>query len=309
MSLSDYARVTLYKDKNYGSTSVTLAPGRYANIATATGMPRNDVSSIKVTPYTTVTLCSKTDYGGNCIKIVGPIEIPDLSRYGSGFNNATESVIVDVIQPSSADILSCCKGEKSVCGPYTPGTPVCDRAIAGYCKKNMGTPYCQSWCRTHPELCDAQVIAYCKANPGDPYCACVLSKATGVANPKCVDDKCVRFGYLTTNMRDTPCPSIVDCSIRAKLVNNGVTLANVVPIEQNCGNSPSGTGTKSSSGSTSGTTTKKSSKVTTVGNPTADTIAAAVGINWTLVLFVVLAIVLAIVGIMWWTSDPEPAAV
>jgi hypothetical protein len=41
---------------------------------------------------------------------------------------------------------------------------------------------------------------------------------------------------MTTNMQNTPCPTVIDCSIQATLINNGVSLSTTVPIEQNCGN-------------------------------------------------------------------------
>lgn len=238
MSTSLQQPVVLYKDKNYSGTTVGLAAGRWENIATATGMPRGAVSSVKVAPFYAVTLYSGTVYGGNSMRITGPAEIPDLSRYSTGFNDKTESVIVESLPPTQSQLMGCCMPASGVasgsCGPYTPDSAACKTYTAQYCSKNMDKPFCQSWCRNNTELCDAGVIAYCKKNPNDPYCACVNSPAGKIANPKCVDSKCIKFGYLTTNMARTACPDMIDCSVRAKLVNSGVSLATVVPIAQNC---------------------------------------------------------------------------
>lgn len=246
MSVESYSKVILYKDPNYGGTSVIVGVGRVADIADATGLPRNSLSSLKVAPFTKVTLFSERNLGGNYVSIEGPAEIPDLRRYADGFNDKTESIVVEHLPPTKDAVVKCCTNntDPAACGPYTAGSSLCDAAIASSCENTMGSSFCQSWCRDHPELCDKQVIAYCAKNPRDPYCACILSKATGVANPKCVDDKCVRFGYMTTNMQRTPCPTVIDCSIQATLINNGVSLSTVVPIEQNCGNSSNTTVTK-----------------------------------------------------------------
>lgn len=255
--------VILYKDPNYASTSVSLKPGKYENIATATGMPKNAVSSVRVPVFTAVTLYSELIYGGNSIRIVGPAEIPDLRKYATGFNDKTASVIVEALPPNEKQLLSCCSagalGDKTTigdaCGPYSPESAQCKSTIASYCAKNMSSPFCQSWCRNNTEICDAPVIAYCKKNPKDPYCSCINSKAGKIANPKCVDSKCITYGYLTTNMARTACPDLIDCSIKTKLLNSGVSLATVIPVEQNCGNGDSQGGTPASTTQTNNSPT------------------------------------------------------
>lgn len=225
----------LYKGRNYSDTAVKLGPGRYEDIATASGMPRGAVSSIKVAAFTAVTLYSERVFGGKSIRIQGPDEIPDLSRYSTGFDDKTASVIVESTA-TPATLLRCCTTPgMDKCGDYVAGSPMCEKIVGDHCVANIGSPYCQQWCRKNTERCDSAVIAWCAKNPNDPYCTCINSKAGKIANPKCVDAKCIRTGYMTTGMERTACPDIIDCSIRAKLINNGVSLATIVPIQQNCG--------------------------------------------------------------------------
>lgn len=247
--------VILYKDRNYAGTAVELKVGdRFEDIAAATGMPRGAVSSIRVAPFVAVTLWSDRVYGGKSMRIAGPIDIPDLGRYAGGFNDKTASVIVESTA-TDAQLLKCCKTPGATgCGDYTYGSPACSRIVGDHCVKNVGDSFCQQWCRNNTEKCDAAVIAWCEKNPGDPYCSCIKSKAGKIANPKCVDAKCVRYGYLTTNMERTACPNVIDCSVRAKLINSGVSLATVVPIEQNCGGDANTSTKVTSSGTGSGVT-------------------------------------------------------
>jgi hypothetical protein len=58
-----------------------------------------------------------------------------------------------------------------------------------------------------------------------------------VANPLCVDSKCIATGYATTNMKNTTCPTVIDCSVKATLENSGISIGQSIPIRQNCGDS------------------------------------------------------------------------
>jgi hypothetical protein len=41
-------------------------------------------------------------------------------------------------------------------------------------------------------------------------------------------------GYLTQNMRITPCPDVTNCTIQAKILNSGIQVANMT-LDQRCG--------------------------------------------------------------------------
>lgn len=41
-------------------------------------------------------------------------------------------------------------------------------------------------------------------------------------------------GYLTQNMRITPCPDVTNCTMQAKILNSGIQVANMT-FDQRCG--------------------------------------------------------------------------
>lgn len=109
--------------------------------------------------------------------------------------------------------------------------------IKSYCLNNLDDIKCQEWCKISGNgICDNAILDYCENND-DPFCSCVNSKLQNPkfgVNPKCLDQDCIRHGYLTQNMKNANCPDIVNCEIQAKLNNSGVNLANFT-INQNCG--------------------------------------------------------------------------
>ena len=231
------AVVELFRDDTYKGISVKLGYGRYSELDKQTGMPNNSITSVKVAPFTKVTLYKDRFFGpGRSVTVFGPKEIPHLSKYEGDLNNEITSAIVERVEPTIKQKLDCCTGRQtSHCAEFQPGSTTCNEAIAGYCSNRLSDPFCKSWFKQHPAYGDAPSINYCRINPTDPYCSCINSKATGIANPKCVDRNCITNGYLTKNMRETPCPSQIDRTMYVNLTNSGVSLASTVPIQQNCG--------------------------------------------------------------------------
>lgn len=179
------------------------------------------------------------NFNDAAIVIYGPMDIPDLRFYQNGWTDRIESIIVKEIKPTLAVKAKCCQGlsPPNECGKYVAGSLLCKDIMGEYCSTNMRDAKCQSWCKSNTEICDNSVIAFCNKNPTHPYCTCIKSPAQtkGLVNPKCVDAKCLNTGYLTTAMKNTNCPNIVDCSIVNTLNNTGVILNYQVPIQQNCG--------------------------------------------------------------------------
>jgi hypothetical protein len=48
-------------------------------------------------------------------------------------------------------------------------------------------------------------------------------------------------GYATTNMKNTQCPNVINCTVKNQLINSGVVISNNIQTDQNCGNEASTT--------------------------------------------------------------------
>jgi hypothetical protein len=234
--------VTVWDARDYtGSTKANIDYGTYSNV-TKIGMPNDSISSIKVAPFTKVTLYDDAYYRGNKISFTGPKNIPRLGDYDSGWEDIITSIKVERVEPPIATQLSCCQGTTAAtsCGEYKPNSARCNSVLGTYCADaaHLGEQRCRTYCRANTAQCDTAVVAYCAANPTDPFCTCLMSPAStkGLINPKCVDRKCLDTGYITTSMGATACPSQVTCAINTALTNSGVILSNTVPVQQNCGN-------------------------------------------------------------------------
>ena len=233
--------VQIWEGYNYTGSNASLNYGQYANV-NLIGIPNDSLSSIKVAAFTSVTLYDNANFGGDRIVIVGPKEVPSLSNYTGGMNDRTTSIDVVFLEPSGDTKANCCTGAGGglECGPYANESNECNfRAMPGYCANNMADPRCQSWCRAHPVQCNQMALVFCASAEGQssPFCSCINSPANAknIINPKCIDKSCLDSGYLTPNMRDTACPSIIDCSVKATLNNSGIILSNNIPVQQNCG--------------------------------------------------------------------------
>ncbi|QYB17434.1 hypothetical protein PV-S19_0070 [Pacmanvirus S19] len=130
----------------------------------------------------------------------------------------------------------CSIGTRTInCNELVPGSTAATTYMSSYCSKpgNVATPECKVWCKTNPQFCDAAVAEYCKLNGTDKYCSCINSPAQGIA--KCVDGTCLTYGYVPTNMANTQCPNVINCTVQAALTNAGRSIAQSIPIQQNCG--------------------------------------------------------------------------
>ena len=267
MSVSPHYPVTIYTLNDYAGSTGSLPYGRYPSMD-RTGIPNDSMNSIKVAAFTTVILYFDPNFQGRATLLVGPVNIPSFGVYQGQISNAISSLIVTRNEPTMDTKLKCCQGSLPdySCGEYVPGSSMCSSNTATYCSTHMGDPYCQSWCRSNTILCDKPVTDYCAINPNDPYCSCVNSIASkaNIANPKCVDIKCLDTGYLTTSMANTNCPSIVTCDIVVQMQNAGIILSNKIPIQQNCGaNSTSSVKTIGPGGGTTTTTSGSGGNTTT----------------------------------------------
>ncbi len=233
--------LTVYADENYNGITLGLVVGVYPSVRNI-GIPNDSITSLRVAAFTKVVLYADDNFAGTSITLLGPIDIPNLKYYAGGFNDATSSISVTALPPTLDFQAGCCRGTNDAgqCGKYVPGSAACNTTLSQYCSTNMGTAACQQYCRANSAVCDSYVASYCDKNPTDPYCACIKSPAQvkNIYNPKCADSKCLNTGYLTTAMQNSNCPSIVDCSIKTSLENNGVLLSYSVPVQQNCGGNP-----------------------------------------------------------------------
>jgi len=229
--------VTLYVGNNYSDESQGVDYGDYPWLPTI-GFPNDALSSLKIAPFTKVSLFCDGSYGGCRFDYLGPMEISDLRA--TGFNDSASSMQVVPITPTLETQINCCNGTSSAyqCGKYVPGSATCTDSMTQWCSTHMSDPKCKSWCTNNTAICDPFAQTYCDQNPTDPYCACIKSPAKGIGgvNPKCIDAACLAGGYLTTAMKNTNCPSIIDCSIKTTLENTGIIFSNTTPIQQNCGN-------------------------------------------------------------------------
>ena len=283
--------VILYSQRDYQGTSLDLDYGNYPNIWT-NGFPNDALQSIRVAPFTSAQLFENGSYGGRSITIDGPKDIPILDDYGSGFGGIMSSLIIKYSAPNLVQQVNCCKGitNSSQCGRWQPGSLSCESSMTSWCGTSLGTdPVCKSWCSNNNNLCDQIVNNFCKSQPNDPYCSCINSPAqkTGAVNPKCVDKKCITSGYLTSPMKDTNCPSIINCNIKTTLENSGVILSYDVPMQQNCGGT---SGTKQNTpGAGTSTVTKVIKPVPVVPPP--DRISLIlIWIQENLILFILIVI-------------------
>lgn len=229
--------VQIWDGVNYQGNTAGLTYKKYANM-TGIGIADNAITSLKIAPFTQVTLYDGINYAAPSLVIYGPKEIPNLSIYTSNFNDRASSIAVIRLEPDINTKMTCCQsGTSGTCGEFVPGAAVCQTVSTAYCSERMWDPKCQSWCRANPAICDPMAIEYCKTYFNDPFCSCILSpvQTAGVINPKCVDKTCLTSGYLTTNMLSTACPNQITCEVKNYLTNTGVILSNTIPVQQNCG--------------------------------------------------------------------------
>lgn len=304
--------VQVWNDGQFtGKHTVTLGYGDYADVTSATSMPNDSITSVKVAPFTRVQFWADPHFSGKTIIIDGPLGVPLLKNYGSvNLNDEITSARVTRLEPSTGVKLQCCNGQKpsGECAEFVPGTITCDGAIAAYCTGagGLNDEYCKSWCRSNPTVCDNAVIAWCASHPSDPYCTCVRSRASSVgANPKCVDRDCIVSGYQTSSMRLAQCPNIIDCTLKLAIENSGVNIGTTIPVQQNCGN----TTVVDASGKIVPTTGTNTQTTVTMPTSAADS-AFSRNITIALIVFVVILLLVALGVAVWWAlADETPERV
>jgi len=92
--------------------------------------------------------------------------------------------------------------------------------VANYCKDNMDRDFCRAHVRSHPGKYDALVKSHCDSSKGDgdKLCSCYKSKLQKF-NPACIDQACIKDGYVTNTMQlGMPC-QIMNCEQKIKVEN------------------------------------------------------------------------------------------
>jgi hypothetical protein len=280
--------LSVWDSSDYNGGAATIDYGDYKTLS-GTGISDNQISSLKVAPFTTVIVYEETHFGGKSTTIVGPKDIPNLDSIN--MNNRISSMKVVKVVPPLDVLFDCCTGTKPTgCGSYIPNTPLCDSIIQNYCAGNMHNSFCKQWCK-EGSRCDDIVMRYCATPVGrnDTYCACINSPANSTnVNPKCVDRNCLQSGYLPNTMMKTACPAIITCEANVQLINSGVILSNTIPIQQNCGG---GTTTKTVTYSTKAPTTGTKTSTFTKKQPTTSTI-------FTPMMILLFVIFMVIIGVL-----------
>jgi hypothetical protein len=81
------------------------------------------------------------------------------------------------------------------------------------CLGMMDVTECQDiYLRTTPNnMCDSYITRYCKTVSGktDPMCTCINSE---IPFANCHDKKCQNTGYIPNNMKNQPCPTVLNCN-------------------------------------------------------------------------------------------------
>jgi hypothetical protein len=302
------APVTIYAATNLTGVATPIQYGDYPTL-TGTGVTPRTASSIDVAAFTEAYLYSAIGYGGEMIKIVGPVKIPNLGVAGLIFNDKLQSMRIVFVAPPLEAQVACCRGTSNAsCGPYVPGSGRCTQSMLDYCPSNMDAG-CREWAKNNTAAADGMMLTWCAKNPTDPFCSCVLSKAStklGV-NPACIDGNCIRSaGYLTTTMKQFPCPSIINCEMQVMAANSGVQVGASIPIQQNCGGNTT-TVANAPLGQTTIKNTGTPEAVATPSYTSPSPQAAAPTHNWTMILFLIFVVVAWLCGMayMLWPSSPS----
>ncbi len=204
--------VRIYENPDYQGRNAGLQYGEYAAVDKSTGVANDKVSSLKVAAFTKAVFYQGKNFTDSSITIIGPMSIPHLKNYKGGMNDNVSSIKITRIEPSGDTKAKCCAKllPEQQCGEFWGSSPTCDIAVS----------------------------EYCRTRTSDAVCTCINSTLIdpkfGI-HPKCIDKKCLETGYQTTGMKSTACPAIVDCKIQNQLVNSGIVLSNIIPVQQNCG--------------------------------------------------------------------------
>jgi hypothetical protein len=295
------APCTIWSDDNYNGVKTDIRYGSYSSIVDIGGKP-NTMSSIKIADWTKVELYSEFGFAGTKIVLTGPLTAGSMRPHG--FNDKLRSIKVTYIEPPFMQKLACCRGQADgYCGKFIAGSAACNEVNLQYCPYNMHEAQCKDWVDRNPALGDNAVLTWCKSRPTDPYCSCIYSVAKSKfgVNPKCIDDKCIRYGYTPSAMR-IPCPNVISCEMQVNMANSGVQIGSNVNLAQNCGNTTTTAAAKPNTSTTlssaNGSTTVKQVALPPPAQPQSNT--------WTILLafFFFVLIIVASLGIYYVMKKP-----
>lgn len=235
-----------YEKDNFGGKWFAESANRDIRDIRDLDFPNDQLSSFKIAADTEVYMYADKDYGGAVYHFYGPMVREKATDWP---NDQISSFKVRPLGLSDEEKVSCYTGDNvpllDRCGSWAKNGALNEGFMRNYCASPAAaisgtcvSRACQKWCDEHRGECDQTMIQFCDANPGNPLCTCIKSPAQTklIGNPLCFDQKCQTTGYATKNMKESPCPSYIDCSIQANLINSGVSISQGMNIDQNCGN-------------------------------------------------------------------------
>jgi hypothetical protein len=205
--------VRLHADPNGMGRTAELDYGDYPILPC---MDEDDLTSIVIRDrYTEVDLYQKNNYQGKKLTLKGPLNIAHMDE-----QDLTEDWEDDTgslkIRRLPMDIK-----QKYLC-----------------CNAGAGAGECSDYYGNKAKCDDFMIREYCPNNPRDPVCSCInfytRNPSLGV-NPKCVDSTCATRGYITQNIENNRCPTIINCTMQNQMANSGIKITPIIKLEQNCG--------------------------------------------------------------------------
>lgn len=189
---------------------------QYGNYPVLPCMEEDDLTGIVIRDrYTEVDLYQDGNFSGKKLTLKGPLSISHMGEQDSteDWEDDTKSIKVRNLPMSTQQKYKCCNagGNAGECSEYHNNRSKCD---------------------------DFMLREYCPNNRRDPICACInfyTRDPTFGVNPKCVDSTCASRGYMTQNLENNPCPTIINCTMQNRMANSGIQIAPIVQMEQNCG--------------------------------------------------------------------------
>lgn len=263
--------VTFYKDKMYGGQAYNVYKAGSVAKCSDVGIPNDEISSLKVARYVTVTLYQHDTFTGETRTYTGPAEI-DISNT---WNDKMTSFRIVYTPPTMEFKVRCCKGleNREACEQY--------------------------WVNDPSFSCDGIMADYCNSNPTDAACICFKSE---IPSAHCFDQRCTNTNaYKTQFMRENvaKCPAYMDCrqylSLSESAKNN---ILQGVSQQQHCTiNTTNNTGGGSAPPTTTQTTTTQNNTNTVPDAGGAAPTSPAQSAMSTNVLIIILIVVVIAVGL------------
>jgi hypothetical protein len=121
------------------------------------------------------------------------------------------------------------------CGDFTQAQTglYSDTGKVNCCMGLYNSGNCPSGFSPQSSPCDQFMTQWCQKNPTNPKCSCIMSEMTC---PNKFDTGCIqKNGYQTNGMKNTPCPSVMNCTQFLALSPDAQALA--TNVQQNCSSS------------------------------------------------------------------------